>query len=289
MATSWGTRRALGRRYSTDPALLMELERLEKEYGLIPGREARALQSSQFDKSMEQQQQQFASNMAQRQKEYDETMSANRTAGMLGTGMNALTTAGILRAATMDKGEPFFGRTVTDYAKGLFAPEKTEAVAPYTQYAGVPSAGIPSASNPSFWTKPQMGTTAVPYTVNPAMMDATQAGISAGADVGMGTVAAPSVMSDFVIPGAQALGVYAGSRLLGDQFKEDTVANRALRDPVTGLLGEGLRGIGLKGAANQLNQLEEDIIQKPIEAVTDVVTNVISAPIKAIRKIFGGW
>lgn len=277
-STSWGQRKALGRRYGTDPALMMELERLEKDYGLIPGREARALQASQFDRSL-----------AQNKEQFDEAQDAARTAGILGTGMNALTTAGILRAATMDKGEPFFGRTVTDYAKGLFAPETTQAVAPYTQYAGVPSAGIPSASNPSFWTKPQAGTTAIPYTVNPATMDATQAGISAGADVGMGTVAAPSVMSDFVIPGAQALGVYSGSRMLGNQFKEDTFANRALRDPVTGLLGEGLRGIGLKGAANQLNQLEEDIIQKPIEAVTDVVTDVISAPIKAISKIFGGW
>jgi len=41
---SWGTRKALGKRYSIDPALEMDRERLQQEYALVPGREARALQ-----------------------------------------------------------------------------------------------------------------------------------------------------------------------------------------------------------------------------------------------------
>lgn len=51
--TSWGQRRALGRRYSIDPALEMERERLAQEYALIPGREQRALQKRQIENQEE--------------------------------------------------------------------------------------------------------------------------------------------------------------------------------------------------------------------------------------------
>ena len=51
---SWGTRRALGRRYSVDPALQFESERLQNELALAPGREARALQERQFNRSLKQ-------------------------------------------------------------------------------------------------------------------------------------------------------------------------------------------------------------------------------------------
>ena len=51
--TSFGTRRALGRKYSVDPALLLESERLKAEYSLAPGREARGMQASQFAQGLE--------------------------------------------------------------------------------------------------------------------------------------------------------------------------------------------------------------------------------------------
>jgi len=101
--TSWGTRKALGRRYSWDPAMLMEQERLEREYGLIPGREARGMQASEF-----------AQTLAEREKERKQAA----VSGMVGTAGNVLTTGAMLRAYTMEKGKPFFGEWGTKTTPG---------------------------------------------------------------------------------------------------------------------------------------------------------------------------
>lgn len=177
MATSWGTRKALGRRYGQDPALLMEVERLQREYDLAPGREARAVQASQFDRSL-----------AQQNEQYEQNRSDAKMAGITGTLANVGTAAGMMRAMTKGPNEPFFGQTVSglwDKAWGntpaVATPGMTQPVAGYNFTAPT---GIPSASNPSFWTNPQAGT--APLAVNPALIDATQSGIAAGADVGMG-------------------------------------------------------------------------------------------------------
>lgn len=284
MATSWGTRKALGRRYGQDPALLMEVERLQREYDLAPGREARAVQASQFDRSLAQQQSQF-----------EENQSNAKAAGITGTIANLGTTGLMMRGLTKGKDEPFFGKTLTgmwDKAWGntpaVATPGMTQPVAGYNFTAPT---GIPSASNPSFWTNPQAGT--APLAVNPALIDATQSGIAAGADVGMGAgtaAAAPSAWSTYGVPGTQALGLYEGSRMAGNQFGENTFANRTLSNPVTGWNSELLRGAGkLTGikqfdqAADQLNRWEKDIIQKPIDAVVDF----ISDPIGGISDMFG--
>jgi hypothetical protein len=76
MAVSWGQRRALGKRYSIDPALLYELERLEQEYGLIPGREARGMQARQFVESLAQQREQFEKSQAQGESQYARSLAS---------------------------------------------------------------------------------------------------------------------------------------------------------------------------------------------------------------------
>lgn len=53
MATSWGQRKALGRRYSVDPALVMEQQRLQEEYNLMIPRAQLSEQKRQFDENME--------------------------------------------------------------------------------------------------------------------------------------------------------------------------------------------------------------------------------------------
>lgn len=69
MATSWSQRKALGRRYSVDPALQYELARLQYEYNLAPTRSAQAAQREQFTKSQAQQESQYARGLElQRQK-----------------------------------------------------------------------------------------------------------------------------------------------------------------------------------------------------------------------------
>ena len=117
MATSWGQRRALGKKYSIDPALLYELEKLERQYELAPGREALALNAEQFSKSQALSAEQFSKNLEYNTEQANlnraEREEANRQAGkssMIGTAGNVLTTAATLRAMTKEKGEPFFGK-----------------------------------------------------------------------------------------------------------------------------------------------------------------------------------
>ena len=106
MSVSWGQRTALGRRYSVDPALLYEMERLNKEYDLMRGREARGLQASQFDRSLAFNAEQAALNRDLEQEKMDQA----GTSGMVGTVGNVLTGVGTMRALqTMKSGEPFFG------------------------------------------------------------------------------------------------------------------------------------------------------------------------------------
>jgi len=78
MATSWGQRKALGRRYAIDPALQMEEERLAQEYALVPGREARALE---------------AERLAYARQQDEENRKSSSTSSMMGTIGNLGTTA----------------------------------------------------------------------------------------------------------------------------------------------------------------------------------------------------
>jgi hypothetical protein len=279
-STSWGTRKTLGRRYGTDPALIMEAERLEREYGLIPGREARKLQAAQFGMSLAQQDKALAQNQSQ----YEDTQSGNKMAGITGTLANVATTGAMIRGMTKGKDEPFFGNW------GPKPSTPTPTVAGYTETAG----GVSSPTGVPFGS-PEEAFGMAP--VNPAMIDsttsaaplATGGGAAAagtyGAQGGIGT-GIGELGVDFGMAGSAggpALAAYEGSRLLGNQFKEDTFVNRTLKDPLTGIAGEGLRGLGkvtgikeFNKVADTMNQVEKDFIQKPLDAVTNFVSNIVS-------------
>jgi hypothetical protein len=180
--TSFGTRKALGRRYSQDPALLLEAERLQQEYGLMPGREARALQ---------------AQGLAQQQSQFDTQQANAKTAGMVGTASNLAQTGVIVRGMTMKPGDKFWGN--------WGSPATTEVPTGVMQ-GTTPYQGITSANNPSFWTGPSSTTQGAGYAgnasgmagttpmtgggvpaVNPALVDSTNQGIgAAGASTAAG-------------------------------------------------------------------------------------------------------
>jgi len=91
--TSFKQRKALGRRYGTDPALLLEMERLQQQYALAPGREARGMQAAQFQQSMAFNQEQAVLN----RKEREEAADQAATSGMVGTASNVATTGLMLK------------------------------------------------------------------------------------------------------------------------------------------------------------------------------------------------
>jgi hypothetical protein len=132
MATQWGQRKALGRRYGTDPALLMEMERLQQQYNLAPGREARGLQSEQFGLSQAQQASQFAQSQGQQASQFAQNLQMQKDAqeaqgksGMVQTGVGLLQNAMMIDALTGGSGMKAAGGAV----KGLFT-STPKAVAP---------------------------------------------------------------------------------------------------------------------------------------------------------------
>lgn len=189
--TSFGTRKALGRRYSQDPALILEAERLQREYGLAPAREARALQASQFDRSL-----------AQQNAQYEQGQANAKSAGMAGTVVNTATNAAMLRGMTMGKGEPFFGQTVTGYYDKMMgnAPAQYQPVyqgnataqgaaggiagGTVAQYAGAPAPAMDTLSGAGM----QFGNygRGMTPTVNPATMPEASSGVGMGGPAGMG-------------------------------------------------------------------------------------------------------
>ena len=172
--TSFGQRRALGRRYSIDPAYLLEADRLLNEYSLAPGREARALQESQFSRGLTFQAQEAALNRAQQA----EDRQAQATAGMVGTGANLLATAATIRALTKGAGEPFFG--------GMFDGTNPKTVsAPSTRMAGT--------------QVPQMPVSVSPARVDNALLAAGETGATGGIS------AAPAIGSTFSGPNLGAM------------------------------------------------------------------------------------
>ena len=88
--TSWGQRRALGRRYSVDPALLMEQERLEREYALMPSRFQQEIQQKQLAQS----ESQYARSLREQQK----ARESQEKSAKWGTAGNVLTTGMMLKA-----------------------------------------------------------------------------------------------------------------------------------------------------------------------------------------------
>ena len=75
---AWGQRKALGKRYAIDPALMLAQDQMAQEYALTPGREARALSASQFDR-----------NLALDEEKMNQAGKAGLTSGLMNTGMTA--------------------------------------------------------------------------------------------------------------------------------------------------------------------------------------------------------
>ena len=73
-------RKALGRRYGVDPALLMEMDRLNRQYALAPGREARGIQAAQFASAQAQQASQFEVSKEQQASQFGESLAQQTAA-----------------------------------------------------------------------------------------------------------------------------------------------------------------------------------------------------------------
>jgi len=185
MAVLWGQRRAIGRRYGVDPALLMESERLQAEYNLAPGREARGMQESQFARGMELRR---------------EEMKGAERGGMVGTVGNLATTAGVLRAMTLQEGESFFPKSWFGGASraGAYSTGATQ-IAPGAFTLG---GAAPFAS--------QTGT----FVVNPALMGEGAAGMTAGA-APAGAAAAPAAGVGATPAAGLGFGAAAGGGVAG--------------------------------------------------------------------------
>jgi Tfp pilus assembly protein PilE len=222
--TMWGQRKALGRRYSVDPALLEEAARLEKEYALQPGREARALQAEQFAKSLAQSESQFGRNLAfnQEQSTYNramqqEQLDAQSKSSMVGTGTNLIQNAAMMRMMTKGAGEPFFGKTVSGYTDKLFG----GGAAPTTE------GGMATAT-------PKAGAV-----IDPAMVDAAAgAGAAGGAAAGEGYALAGAAAPEEFFAGTGAVAGEAGATLGG----AGTAALAAAPYAAAGYIGAKLGG-----------------------------------------------
>ena len=231
MAVLFGQRKATGKRYGQDPALLLEMERLQQQYNLAPGREAHGMQASQF-----------AENLAFRQRESDigraEREEAGEQAarsGMAGAGTNVLMGAAQIRAMTMDKGAPFFGETVS----GLFGGAKT--VVPATVDVAAPAAaggaaapaaaGGAAAPSATYGAGPSAAGMAATVAAIEIARQVTaepieeQVGTSAKHGVGVAAEAAKGmVIGSYIMPG---LGTLIGGVLgaIGGGVREATGTN----------------------------------------------------------------
>jgi hypothetical protein len=218
--TSFGTRKALGKRYSVDPAILLEAQRLEQEYNLAPGREARGIQASQFASSQGQQASQFSQNL---QLQEDARKGAEQ-GGMIQSGAGMLTNAAMLRAITMEKGAPFFGETAT-------------------KYGGKAVDAITNLYKP---TPPNVPTSPTsPYSTAPAMVDTAAAG-AAIAGSGYGTAAAGGLEG---ISGVAATGAIQGSGYGGAGLASGYTAGASSGAAAAGSSTAGLGLSGVSGAA----------------------------------------
>ena len=265
MAVSFGTRKALGRRYGQDPALALELERLEKEYSLIPSREARAFNEK---------------SLAQQQSQYEQNRSDAKAAGITGTIANLGTTAALYRGMTKAPGEPFFANPFAAKAvtagmpSGMTIPNFTAGYTPASSYASM----MPSPGGYS-------GIFGDTVSVNPALVDSTAAaGLS---EAGAAGAAGTSAASVGFVPGmGQALALYTGSRMAGGALEGvDAVPKEVsgvLKHPVTGMVGEPAKLLGKATGIKEIGNIGGEI-----ERIEDQVVDFITDPFGSLGDAFG--
>uniref|UniRef100_A0A6M3ITQ1 Uncharacterized protein n=1 Tax=viral metagenome TaxID=1070528 RepID=A0A6M3ITQ1_9ZZZZ len=213
MPISYGTRKALGRKYAIDPALMLESQRLESEYALAPGREARAIQAAQFETSMAFNREQAALN----RQTQEEQIAAQERGGMVGTIGNTALTAGMIRAMTMKPGTSFW----------TGAPLSTTIGAPSAAYTAGMGAGTVGTGTATIGGTAPFATAVGPkFVVNPALMGAGEAGATGAGTVGASTAGAAPAAT----PG---MGAYAGPAAavaaieLGHQYVTKPLAQKA--------------------------------------------------------------
>lgn len=269
--TSWGQRKALGKRYAVDPALLLEQERLQNEYNLAPSREARALQADQFNR-------QLAFNAEQA----EQNRSDAAKSGMMGTVGGIAQNAAILRAMTMEKGQPFFG--------GLFGGGTSAPAAGVTGTYSTGAAVAPTATG--IGGNAPVFTGGMTQTVNPALMDTALTASEAGGAVGTASGATGTGMagttagtgSGFSVgsvagPVAIIAGALAAKNQWGGKdipWDEKTTMQKATTAPGTAVallplaVGDKIfGGDSVFGKAyKEMARIEEQVM-KPIEAVLD--------------------
>ncbi len=235
MAVSFGTRKALGRRYSIDPALSLAQEELAQKYGLIPGQEARALQESQFGR-----------NLAFTQEQADLNRESAEKSGMIGTIANTGLTAAMIRAMM-----------IQGTNKSFFDIWGTPAT---VRTAGKTGMGLTSVSTPAMDATLGGASSSPAFTVNPALMGAesgapaasnlggavaptygttglTGAGTGGGATgmgVGTGVTAVGAGLAAYM--GAQQLNKYAP---IGGEKEKDTAAYGAAGAATGAVIGGG--------------------------------------------------
>lgn len=263
--TSWGQRKALGKRYAVDPALLLEQERLQNEYNLAPSREARALQADQFNR-------QLAFNAEQA----DQNRSDAAKSGMMGTVGGIAQNAAILRAMTMEKGQPFFGGL---FGGGTSAPAATPGVTGGTAASttATPAYTFGGGAAP-FSAAPEGMNAASTYTfggapaaVNPALVDSAALAAEGTGAVGTasgttaGGMAATGAAEGATLGGAASAGMAAapyaaagylaakyGGKLLEnmaggpDSSNAFAKAGRTMQTPFEGIGKPWLREMGVK-------------------------------------------
>ena len=91
-------------------------------------------------------------------------------------------------------------------------------------------------------------------------------------------------------PAGLALAAYEGSRFLGSRFGENTLARNVLTHPISGVFGESLKGAGKLTRIKELGhagQFWEDVEEKVIQQPIDFVTNAISGGISRLADLFG--
>lgn len=221
MGLSWGQRKSLGQRYSTDPAYDLEQQRLTEEYAQLPGRRALALSREQLALNDQRNRDQLALQQQglDLQKDRDKQSgtssmvgTAGNVAGMYllqGGGKDIYNGAGKLVGAAKNYLYP--SQQVTQEGMGLFPSQAASEAAGNTFAAN--STAIPAVGTEAAYT----GMGSLPYGETPALIDAAAEGTYTGmGSLGyapateIGGIGVAPIVETGTAAGAEAAGTAAG-------------------------------------------------------------------------------
>ena len=216
MGVSWGQRRALGTRYSTDPAYDLEQARMDLEYAGLPAKRALAEQIRQYNISQ-----------ANQLSENEKNRKSSGTSGMVGAagtvaGMYMLSDSHALgnlvgRGISAGKQMLYPSQVATQAEMGNVAPEVAQ---------GIPETGVSSAV--------------------PTGMTATETSGAAGMGVGGFATAGLGVVGGGMVGGqlgASGEGKRVGKFLMANHGSQQD--NRVVGGVVGGAIGGAITGAAL--------------------------------------------